>query len=208
MSDSLQSHGLQHASLPCPSLSPEVCSNSLHWVSDTIQSSHSLLPAFPPALNLSQQQDLFEWVCSSHQMAKILEFQLQHQSFQWIFRVDFLQNWQVGSSCSLRDSSTIAKKHYFSALRWWTGKPGVLQSMGLQRVRHDWATELNWIAFFMVQLSHPHMTTEKIIVLTIWTFVGKVKFLLFNMLSRFVIGEGNGTPLQYSCLNSIDGGAW
>ena len=60
----------------------------------------------------------------------------------------------------------------------------------------------------MVQLSHPHMTTEKIIVLTIWAFVGKVKFLLFNMLSRFVIGEGNGTPLQYSCLNSMDGGAW
>ena len=61
----------------------------------------------------------------------------------------------------------------------------------------------------MVQLSHPHMTTGKTIALTIWTFVGKVMSLLFNTLSRFVIGEGNGTPLQYSCLeNPIDGGAW
>ena len=61
----------------------------------------------------------------------------------------------------------------------------------------------------MVQLSHPYMTTGKNIALTIWTFVSKVKSLLFNVLSRLVIGEGNGTPLQYSCLeNPMDGGAW
>ena len=53
------------------------------------------------------------------------------------------------------------------------------------------------------------MTTGKTIALTIGTFVGKVMSLLLNMLSRFVIGEGNGTPLQYSCLeNPMDGGAW
>ena len=53
------------------------------------------------------------------------------------------------------------------------------------------------------------MTTGKTIVLTRWTFVGKVMSLLFNMMSRLVIGEGNGTPLQYSCLeNPMDGGAW
>ena len=53
------------------------------------------------------------------------------------------------------------------------------------------------------------MTTGKTIALTIWTFVGKVMSLRFNMLSSFVIGEGNGTPLQYSCLeNPMDGGAW
>ena len=64
-------------------------------------------------------------------------------------------------------------------------------------------------AFFTVQLSHPYMTTGKTIALTRWTFVGKVMSLLFNMLSRFVIGEGNGTPLQYSCLeNPMDGEAW
>ena len=64
-------------------------------------------------------------------------------------------------------------------------------------------------AFFMVQLSQLYMTTGKNIALTIWTFVSKVKSLLFNVLSRLVIGEGNGTPLQYSCLeNPMDGGAW
>ena len=53
------------------------------------------------------------------------------------------------------------------------------------------------------------MTTGKTIALTRWTFVDKVMSLLFNMLSRLVIGEGNGTPLQYSCLeNPMDGGAW
>ena len=60
----------------------------------------------------------------------------------------------------------------------------------------------------MVQLSHPYMITGKTIALTIRTFVGKVMSLLSNMLSRLVIGEGNGTPLQYSCLeNPMDRGA-
>ena len=64
-------------------------------------------------------------------------------------------------------------------------------------------------AFFIVQLSHPYMTTGKTIALTSWTLVDKVMSLFFNMLSRLVIGEGNGTPLQYSCLeNPMDGGAW
>ena len=64
-------------------------------------------------------------------------------------------------------------------------------------------------AFFIVQLSHPYMTTGKTIALTRWTFVGKVMSLLFNMLSRLVIGEKNGNPLQYSCLqNPRNGGAW
>ena len=64
-------------------------------------------------------------------------------------------------------------------------------------------------AFFIVQLSHAYMTTGKTIALTRRTFVGKVMSLLFNMLSRLVIEEGNGTLLQYSCLeNPMDRGAW
>ena len=71
------------------------------------------------------------------------------------------------------------------------------------------ASTLQLSAFFIIQLSHPYMTTGKTIALTIWTFVGKVMSLLFNMLSRLVIREGNGTPLQYFCLeNPMDGGAW
>ena len=68
---------------------PELPQTNVHRVSDAIQASHPLL--FPsPACNLSQHQGLFQWVSSSHQVAKVLEFQLQHQSFQWIFMVDFL----------------------------------------------------------------------------------------------------------------------
>ena len=62
----------------------------VHQVSDAIQPSHPLSSPSPPAFNLSQHQGLFQSVSSSHQMAKVLELQLQHQSFQWIFRVDFL----------------------------------------------------------------------------------------------------------------------
>ena len=62
----------------------------VHWVSDAIQPSHPLSPSSPLALNLSQHQSLFQWVGSSYQVAKVLKFQLHHQSFQWIFRVDFL----------------------------------------------------------------------------------------------------------------------
>ena len=60
------------------------------WVDDAIQPSHPLLSPSPPAFNLSQDQGLFKGVSSSHKVAKVLEFQLQHQSFQWLFRTDFL----------------------------------------------------------------------------------------------------------------------
>ena len=89
VSDSLWSHGLPHTGLPCPSPTPGACSNSClssWWCHPTISSSS---PS-PPALNLSQHQGLFQWVSSSHQVAKILEFQLQHQYLQWTPRTDLL----------------------------------------------------------------------------------------------------------------------
>ena len=67
---------------------PELAQTHAHWIGDVIQPSHLLSSPSPPALNLSQHQSLFQWVSSSHQMAKVLELQLQ--SFQWIFKVDFL----------------------------------------------------------------------------------------------------------------------
>ena len=76
--------------LPVHHQLPEFTQTHVHRVSDAIQTSYPLSPPSPPAFNLSQQQGLFKWVSSSHQVAKILEFQLQHQSFQWIFRTDFL----------------------------------------------------------------------------------------------------------------------
>ena len=90
-----------NARLPCPSWFAWVCSNSFHWVNDVIPPSHPLPPP-SPALNLSQHQGLFQWV-SSHQMTKVFELQLQHQSFQWIFRVDLFLDWQVWSPHCPRD---------------------------------------------------------------------------------------------------------
>ena len=69
---------------------PELAQTHVHQVSDTILPSHPLSSPSPPAFNLSQHQGLFQWVSSSHQLAKVLEFQFQHQSFQWIFRTNFL----------------------------------------------------------------------------------------------------------------------
>ena len=68
----------------------ELAQTHVHWVGDAIQPSHPLSSSSPLALNLFQHQGLFQWVGSSHQVAKVLELQLQLQSFQWIFRVDFL----------------------------------------------------------------------------------------------------------------------
>ena len=69
---------------------PELPQTPVHQVSDAIQPSHPLSPPSPPAFSLSQHWGLFQWVSSSHQVAKVLEFQLQHKFFQWIFRTDFL----------------------------------------------------------------------------------------------------------------------
>ena len=68
----------------------ELVQTHVHGDGDAIQPSHPLLSPSPPTFNLSQHHGLFQWVSSSHQLAKVLEFQLQHQSFQWIFRTDFL----------------------------------------------------------------------------------------------------------------------
>ena len=97
-------HGLQHARPPCPSPTPRVYSNScplIRWCHLTI--SFSVIP-FSSHLQSFPASRSFQWVSSLHQVAKVLEFQLQHQSFQWIFRTDLLQDGLVGSPCSPRDS--------------------------------------------------------------------------------------------------------
>ena len=138
----------------------EFAQTHVHWVNDAIQPSHPLLSPSPPVLSFPVS-GLFQWVSSSHQVAKVLE--LLHQSFQWLFRVDFLYDRLVWSPCSPRDSQeSFPAPQYESMILWCS-------------------------VFFMVQLSHPYMTTGKITALTIWTFVSKVMPLLFNMLSRFVI---------------------
>ena len=141
----------------------ELIQTHVHWVSDAIQPSYPLSSPFPPALNLSQHQGLFRWVSSSHQVAKVLEFQLRHQSFnEYSGLISFRMDWL--DLLALQGTLKSLLQHYSS-------KASILQ--------HS--------AFFIVQLSHPYMTTGKTIALTIWTFVGKVMSLLLNMLSRLVI---------------------
>ena len=76
--------------LPVHHQLPEFTQTHVHWVGDAIQPSHPLSSPSPPAFNLSQHRSLFQWVSSSQQVVKVLEFQLQHQSFQWTLRTDLL----------------------------------------------------------------------------------------------------------------------
>ena len=99
LSNSLGTHGLHQATpgLPVHHQLPELSQGHVRQVGHAIQPSHPLLFSSPPALSLSQHQGLFQWVSSSHQVAKVLAFQLQHQSFQLLFRTDFLKiNWLTG----------------------------------------------------------------------------------------------------------------
>ena len=102
--------------LPVHHQLPESTQTHVHWVCDTIQPSHLLPSPSPPALNLSQYQDLFQWVSSSHEVAKVLEFQLQHQSFQWIPRTDLPKDGLVGSPCSPRDSQESSPTPQFKSI--------------------------------------------------------------------------------------------
>ena len=86
VSDSLQPHELQHARPHCPTLQ-EPTQTHVQWVSDAIQPSYPLLSPSPPALNLFQDQSLFKWISPSHPVAKVLEFQHQHQTFQWTLTI-------------------------------------------------------------------------------------------------------------------------
>ena len=96
---------------------PELAQTHVHWVSDAIKPSHPLSPPSPLALSLSQHQVLFQSGSSLHQVAKVME--LQHRSFQWIFRVDFLYDWLVWSPCCPRESqessSTTVPKCQFKS---------------------------------------------------------------------------------------------
>ena len=102
--------------LPSPSPSARACSNSCPWSWWCIQPPHPPSSPSPPAFNLSQHQDLFQWVRSLHQVAKVFEFQIQHQSFQWIFMTDFLEDWLVRSPCSPRNSQESSPTPDFKSI--------------------------------------------------------------------------------------------
>ena len=101
---------MQHTRLSCPSSSLEFAQTHVHWVDDAIQSSHPLSPPSPPVLNLSKHQGLF--LGSLCQVAIVLEIQLQHQSFQWIFRIV----WLAWPPCSPRDSQESSLAPQFKSI--------------------------------------------------------------------------------------------
>ena len=117
-----------------------------------------LLPSIPPSIRVFSNE-----VNSSHEVAKVLEFHLQHHSFQRNPRVDLLQNGLVGSPCSPRDSQEFSPTPQFKSIN--SSVLSFLHSLTLTSIHDHWKT----------------------IVLTRWNFVGKVMSLLFNMQSRLVI---------------------
>ena len=162
MSDSLRSHELKHARLPCPSLSPRVCSNScpLSWwyhptISSSVASFSSCLQFFPASESFSMSQ----FFASGGQSVGSFSFSISlsnEYSGLISFRIDWFDLLAVQGTLK-------------SLLQHYSSKASIL-----------WHS-----AFFMIQISHPYMTTGKTNSLTIQTFVCKAMSLLFNTLSRF-----------------------
>ena len=156
------SDSLQHMDCSTPGFSVhhqllEPAQTHVHWVGDAIQPSRPLSFPFPSAYNLSQHQGLFKWVSSSHQVAKVLISPPNEYPGLISFRINWFDLVVQGTLKSL--------------LQHHSSKASILRCS----------------AFFMIQLSHPYMTTGKTIALTRWTFVSKVMSLHFNMLSSLVI---------------------
>ena len=142
---------------------PQVTQTHVHRVGDAIQPSHPLSSPSPPTFNLSQHQGPFKWVSSSHQVAKYWDFCF---SISPSSEYSGLISFRIGWFDLLAVQGTLK-----SLLQHHSSKASILQCS----------------AFFIVQFSHPYMTTGKLIALTRWTFVGKVMSLLFNMLSKLAI---------------------
>ena len=145
----------------------ELVQTYVHQVGDVIQPPHFLSSPSPPAFNLAHSQGLFQWVSSSHQVDKGLEFQVWYQSFQWIFRTDFFWfffffDWLVWSPCSPSDSQESSPTPQFKSIN--SSVLSFLYSPTLTSLHGYW----------------------KIIDLTRWTSLSKTMSLLFNMLSKLV----------------------
>ena len=163
MSDSLRPHGLKHTRLPCPSPTPKLAQT--HVIESVMPSNHLilcgpllLLPSLFPSIRVFSNESI---LCIRWPKYWSFSFSISpsnEYSGLISFRIDWLDLLAVQGTLK-------------SLLQYHSSKASVLQCS----------------AFFIVQLSHPYMTTGKTIALTRWTFVGKVMSLLFNMLSRLVI---------------------
>ena len=162
MFNSLQPHGQQHTRLPCPSPPPRVCSNSCPsswWCHPTISSCYHLLllPSIFSSIRVFSNELARRIRCPNY----------------WSFSFSISPSNEYSGLISFRTD--------------WFDLLDVQRTLKSLLQRHSLIASILWCsAFFMVQLSHPYMTTGKTIALSIWTFVGKVMSLLFNTLSRFV----------------------
>ena len=137
VSDSLRSHGLQRSRLPHPKLYPGLWSH-VHWISDTLQLSHPLLPSSPPAFNLFQNLSLFRWICATIKWPKFCSFSFNINTSNEYSGLISLKDWLV----------------------LFLGVQGTLKS-SLQH--HRWKTSFfQHSAFFMVHLSHLYDYWKKI----------------------------------------------
>ena len=148
--------------LPVHHQLPEFTQTHVRSVGDVMQPFHPLFP-FSSTLQSFAEQGFFQWVSSLHEVAKVLAFQLQHQSFQWIFRNDFLQDGLVGSPCNPRDSQESSPTPQFKSTN---------------------SSALSFLYSPTLTSIHDYRKTRA---LTRWTFVVKAVSLLFNNLSRLVI---------------------
>ena len=163
-SNSLRPHGLHHVRPPCQSITNSWSLLKLMSIESVMPFNHLilcrlllLLPSIFPSISV-----FFQWVSSLHQVAKVLEFQLQHQSFQWIFRNDFLADWLVWSPCRPKDSQVFSPTPQFKSIN----------SLVLSFLYRPTLTSIH--------------DPGKTIALTRWTFVCKVMSLLFNMVFSLV----------------------
>ena len=122
--------------LPVHHQLPEFTQTHLHRVSDAIQPSHPLLSPSPPPPNPSQHQSLLQWVNSSHEVAKVLEFQHQHHSFQRNPRADLLQTGLVGSPCNPGNSQESSPKLQFKSISF--SALSFLHSLTLTSIHDHW----------------------------------------------------------------------
>ena len=144
---------------------PELSQTHVHWVGDAIQPSHPLLSPSPPAFNLSQHQGIFQRVGSLHQVAKVMEFQLQHQSCQWIIRTGLGLTGLISllsKGLSRVHSNTTVQKHPFFGAQLFLWPNSHI---------HTWLLEKNRALTTALKMKSPQET---------WGALGVSYFLAFS----------------------------
>ena len=166
---SLWTHGLQHTRLPYSLHSPRFCSNSCPlslWYHSTIS---SFVATFSSCPKFSLASGYFQRIGLLHQVGKVMELQLQHLSFQWIFSVEFILDWWAWSPCCPRDSQETSPAPQFESI----------SSSMLSFLYGPTITSLH--DFWKPNKAKQNIASAK------QTFVSQVMSLLFNTLSSFVI---------------------